>query len=197
MGKKISCFLLIMVLPLALVWGCGEQGNVAQGRVINYDQDNKTFAMILDIKAELGKPDYDQLPPVTFAIPPDPSEMGAEPKAGKLMKLDPDKNEIVIYDEAAQKFKTITYNPIDVQKSVGLRDARVAGKKFPIMDREKKAVTVYDKRKRVITTFALAEEFLAMPDSTFGFGDEIRIFYKEPGKSLRLMNISETDIYKK
>jgi len=113
------------------------------------------------------------------------------------MEVDPDKKEIVIFDDATQNFKAITYIPIDVVKGVGLRDPRVAEKKFPIVDREKKAITVYDKRKMLLTTFSLPEEYFKLPDETFGFGDEVRIYSKVPGKSHRLMNISETDIYKK
>jgi hypothetical protein len=36
-----------------------------------------------------------------------------------------------------------------------------------------------------------------LPDNTFGFGDEVRLYAKVPGKAARLMNVSETDIYKK
>jgi len=69
--------------------------------------------------------------------------------------------------------------------------------KFPKVDRDKKTITVYHKRKRLITTFSLPEEYFKLPAETFGFGDEVRIYAKVPGKSSRLMNISETDIYKK
>jgi alpha-D-ribose 1-methylphosphonate 5-triphosphate synthase subunit PhnL len=66
-----------------------------------------------------------------------------------------------------------------------------------VVDRAKQAVTVYDKRKKLLTTFTLPEEYFAMPDSTFGFGDEVRIYAKVPGKAQQLMNISGTDIFKK
>jgi hypothetical protein len=197
MVRKLGWFTLLALLPLALVFGCEKMGNVVQGRVVNKDKAKKTIDLVLDITHELGKPVYDQLPPVTYEFPKDPAEMGPEPKAGKLMEVDPDKKEIVIFDDATQNFKAITYIPIDVVKGVGLRDPRVAGKKFPIMDREKKAITVYHKRKMLITTFSLPEEYFKLPDETFGFGDEVRIYSKVPGKSHRLMNISETDIYKK
>jgi hypothetical protein len=197
MIRKLGSLTLLALLPLALMFGCGELGKVVQGRVINKNKDKKTIDLVLDVKHELGKPVYDQLPPVTYEFPQDPGEMGAEPKAGKLMSVDPDKKEIVIFDDATKNFKVVTYIPIDVVKGVGLRDSRVADKRFPIVDREKKAITVYDKRKRLLTTFSLAEEYYKLPDETFGFGDEVRIYAKVPGKSARLMNISETDIYKK
>jgi hypothetical protein len=105
--------------------------------------------------------------------------------------------EIVIFDDATPNFKRIKYNPIDEKEGVGLRSPLAAGKKFPVVDRAKKAVTVYDKRKGLLTTFTRPEEYFTMPDNTFGFGEEVRIYYLEPGKAKRLMNISETDIFKK
>ncbi len=196
MTKKICNFLLLVILPLMLTAAC-DFGKVDQGRVIAYDKNKKAVTMIKDIKAELGKPDYDQLPPMTFTIPEDPAEMGPEPKAGKLMSIDPDKKQIVIFDDATQNFKTIGYTPIDVKKGVSIRDPLVTEKKYPIVNREKKTITVFDKRKRLVTTFTLPEEYFQLPENTFGFGDEVRIYAKVPGKAARLMNISETDIFKK
>jgi hypothetical protein len=198
MHKKYLWLTLLPILFLALSLGCGQQmGQVEQGRVIAADKAKKTFTMIRDVKHQVGKPVYDQLPPVTFELPQNPSEMGAEPKAGKLMEVNHKAREIVIFDDAAKNFKRIKYNPIDEREGVGLRDPLVAGKKFPVVDRVKKTVTVYDKRKMLITTFALPEEYFTKPDNTFGFGDEVRIYAKLPGKAQRLMNISETDIFKK
>jgi hypothetical protein len=197
MAKNIYLMTFLTILAGALVLGCGDMGKVVQGRAIATDKANKTVTIVLDVKHELGKPVYDQLPPVSYAFPEDPGEMGPEPKAGKLMSVNPDKKEIVIYDDATKNFKTIVYTPIEVKKGVALRDPMVAGKKFPVLDREKKTITVYDKRHRLITTFSLPEEYFQMPESTFGFGDEVRIYTKTPGKATRLMNVSETDIYKK
>jgi hypothetical protein len=197
MAKNICLLTFLAILAGALILGCGQQGKVEQGRAIAADSTQKNVTIILDVKHELNKPSYDQLPPVTFALPEDPQEMGPMPKAGKLMSVDPDKKEIVIYDDANKNFKTIVFVPVEVKKGVGLRDPLVAGKKFPVLDREKKTITVYDKRNRLITTFQLPEEYLQMPDHTFGFGDEVRIYARAPGKAARLMNISETDIYKK
>jgi hypothetical protein len=197
MGKKFFWLALLGGLALALILGCGEQGKVDQGRVIATDKANKTITIIKDVKHELNKPVYDQLPPVTYEISQDPAEMGPEPKAGKLMEVNHKAREIVIFDDATQNFKRIKYNLIDEKEGVGWRSPLVAGKKFPVVDRAKKAVTVYDKRKGLLTTFTLPEEYFTMPDNTFGFGDEVRIYCLEPGKAKRLMNISETDIFKK
>ncbi len=196
MIRKLGWLTLLVLLPLTLVFGCGERGQVVQGRVINKNKDKKTIDLVLDVKHELGNPIYDQLPPVTYEFPQDPAEMGPEPKAGKLMEVDPDKKEITVYNAATQTFKSIPYKLVEEVRNVGIRDPR-AQKKFPMVDRDKKTITVYHKRKRLITTFSLSDEYYKMPDETFGFGDEVRIYAKVPGKSHRLMNISETDIYKK
>jgi hypothetical protein len=73
----------------------------------------------------------------------------------------------------------------------------VEGKKFPMVDKDKKAVTVYSGRQKLLVTFSVPEEYLALPDNTWEAGDEVRVYYKEPGKALRFMNISKTDIFKK
>ena len=197
MTKNLCMLTFLTILAGSLILGCSDMGKVEQGRAIATDKANKTVTLILDVKHQLGKPVYDQVPPVTFTFPNDPHEMGPEPKAGKLMSVNPDEKAIVIYDDASKNFKTITYNPLNVQKGVGLRSPLVADKKFPIVDREKKTITVYDKRNRLVTTFSLPEEYFQLPDNTFGFGDEIRLYAKAPGKAARLMNVSETDIYKK
>ena len=57
-------------------------------------------------------------------------EMGPEPKAGRLMEVDPDKKEITIYDAASQSFKSIPYQPVEEVRNVSIRDPR-AQEKFP------------------------------------------------------------------
>lgn len=197
MPKKLCCLTLPALLPLMLVMSCGEMGKVDQGRVIAYDKAKGTVTLIQDKKAEPGSPDYNTLPPHTYLVPTNPKEMGPEPKAGKRMKLDTQKREIVIFDSAAQSFKTIPYSLIDQKENVAKSDPLVAGKTFPIVDKEKKAITIYSGRQKLLVTLSLPEEYFALPDDTWDAGDEVRIYYKEPGKALRLMNISKTDIYKK
>ena len=183
------------LLPLAL--GCGELGKVDQGRVIEYDQAKGVVTIIQDKKAEPGNPDYNTLPPHAYTIPTDPHEMGPEPKAGKRMKLDTKAQEIVIFDKDTKNFKKINYIPIDKKEGVGRDDPLVAGKKFPLIDKEKKTISIYSGRQKLLVVFSLPDEYFKMPGDTWDAGDEVRIYYKEPGKALRLMNISKTDIFKK
>ena len=174
-----------------------------QGRVVAYDQQAKKVTFIRDKKAETNSPDYTGLPPVTYTMPADPKEMGQEPKAGLRMKLDTQKSQIVLYDPQTQAFKTIAFKIHDLQENVD-RDhplvfdkASGKAKAFPLVDKTKKTVTIYSGRQKMLCTFSVPDEYMALPDSAWDAGDEVRVYYKEDGKSLRFMNISKTDIFKK
>ena len=91
----------------------------------------------------------------------------------------------------------INYTLIDQKENVAKNSPLVEGKKFPIVDKDKKAITVYSGRQKLLVTFSVPEEYLALPNNTWEAGDEVRVYYKEPGKALRFMNITRTDIFKK
>ena len=199
MGNRLNWWALVASLAAALVlggFGCGEQGKVDQGRVIAFDKAKETVTFIIDVKHDTANPDYSGAP-VTFALPKNPSERGEDPKAGLRMKLDTKTREIVIYDPASKSMKKIAYTLIDQKDNVGKDSPLVVGKKFPIVDKEKKAITVYSGRQTLLVTFSVPEEYLGMPANTWEAGDEVRVYYKEPGKAARFMNITRTDIFKK
>jgi hypothetical protein len=195
--KRLGWLTLLAAFSLTLALGCGDMGKVDQGRVVAYDAQKKTVTLIQDKKAEPGNPDYDTLPPHTYALPADPNEMGPEPKAGLRMKLDAKAREVTIFDPGTQSFKKIAYTLIDQKEGVDTNNPLVADKKFPMVDRAKKTITIYSGRQKLLTTFTVPEEYFGLPDDAWDAGDEVRVYYKEPGKSLRFMNISKTDIYKK
>jgi hypothetical protein len=205
MMKKLLFIIVCLIVPAFLVTGCGSDfGKVTQGRTIAYDKDKKTVTFIRDANTDASKqPEYTILPPATFTIPADPAEMGPEPKAGGRMKIDIKKNQIVIYDAVAGAFKTIDYKLIEQKDNIDRQDPLVydkAAKKAkpnPVIDREKKTITIYSGRQKSYTVFTLPDEYFAMPDKTWDAGDEVRAYYKEEGKSLRLMNVTKTDIYKR
>ena len=201
--KKFSLFAILTVLSFGFLLSCGKLGNVDQGRVIEFDEGKGIVTLIRDYKANSMKPDYTHLPPYTYEMPKDPSEVGALPKAGKRMKLDTEKKQIVIFDTATQNFKTIDYILVSQSEKVNSDDPQVYDqaadkpKTFPMIDREKKTITVYSKRQKILTTFSLPDEYFALPDNTWDSGDEVRIYYKTEGQARRFMNISRTDIFKK
>jgi hypothetical protein len=80
--------------------------------------------------------------------------------------------------------------------NVGKDDPRVKGIRFPIIDRQKKAITIYSSRDRKLVEFTLADEYFSLPDDTWQAGDDVRYYFKQPGQALRMMNITTTDVMK-
>ena len=203
--RKLLLAIACLLVPAFLLTGCGQDfGKVDQGRTVAFDKDKKTVTFIRDTNTDASKaPNYNGLPPATYAIPADPKEMGPEPKAGGRMKIDTKKNQIVIFDPTAQAFKTIDYKLIEQKENVERNDPLVydkaaeKAKPNPVVNREKKTITIYSGRQKTYTVFTVPDEYFALPDNTWDAGDEVRVYYKDAGKSLRLMNISKTDIYRR
>jgi len=204
MMKKV-CWLipLGLILFLTLIIGCKDFGKVDQGRVVAYDKEKGFCTLIRDTSPDPKNPDYRYLPPIIYEIPKKPAEMGPEPNPGLRMKLDTQNRQITIFDPAAQNFNTINYTLLDQKENVDKENLLVFDKekkkpiKFPAVDRDKKTIMIYSKRQKMLVTLRLPEEYFKLPDYTWEAGDEVRIYYKQEGKALRFMNISQTDIYKK
>ena len=200
MGKNVSWWALVASLAATLVlggFGCGEQGKVDQGRVIAFDKDKETVTIINDVKHDAANPDYSGAP-VTFCAAQGPGGAGRRPQtrpAHEAGHQDPGNRHLRM--PAAKAMKKITYTLIDQKENVGKNSPLVEDKKFPIVDKDKKAITVYSGRQKLLTTFSVPDEYFALPDDTWEAGDEVRIYYKEPGKAARFMNITKTDIFKK
>jgi hypothetical protein len=188
---------LLVALPLVFLFGCAEEGKVDQGRVVAFDNDTKLVTLIRDKKIDTLNPDYTYLPPQMYTLPEDPAETGPLPKVGGRMKLDAEKNQIIIFDPKNQNFKTIDFKPVEKKTGVERGDPLVKDKKFPVVDKQKKTVTIYSSRQKILETISLPDEYFALPDFTWDAGDEVRIYYKQDGKALRFMNITQTDIFKK
>jgi hypothetical protein len=195
-------FAVLPILPLVLFAAC-DFGKVDQGRVVKFDRESGSVTIIRDLRNDSQNPDYSFLPAQVYTLPEDPTETGPEPKAGLRMKLDTRKNQITVYDPEAGDFETITYTLLQQKENIGKEDPAVydasekKARRFPVVDREKKTITVYSSRQKTFTTFSLTEKYFSLPDFTWDAGDEVRIYYKQEGKALRFMNITKTDIYKK
>ena len=201
-GNRLMSALAVFLL-VAVLAGCQQMGKVDQGRVIEFNKEKGTVTMIRDASPNPDTPEYSHLPPVTYQVPTNPDEMGADPKPGKRMKLDANHREIVIYVPALNNFAKINYKLVDQKEIVDPDDPLVMDsvtrkpKTFPVVDPHRKTITIYSKRQKTVTTFFVPDEYLAMPADTWDSGDDIRIYYKEEGKARRLMNVSKTDIFKK
>lgn len=198
---------IVMGLAIALltfgVLGCDEYGKVDQGRVIAFDKDKQTVTVIQDKAMDSQNPDYSILPPHTYSMPVDPAERGADPKVGYRMKLDVDNKFVRIFNPGTQGIEDVVITIVDEQKNIAKdhplvfdKDAGKA-KKFPVIDQDKKTITIYSGRQKMLATFSVPEQYFDFPEQTWDAGDEVRVYYKEEGKALRFMNISKTDIFKK
>ena len=190
-------FRLGLFASLAVLGGCGGFGRVNQGQVVEYNRSMGLLILIEDSNyRDPAQPRFDVLPPVTIRVPRDPREMGPEPAAGKLLMLDSANRSATVFDAAARSLRTVAYTPISQENDVYPDDPRVSHIRFPLVDRAGKAITVYSARDRKLVAFAVPEEYYALPDDTWKIGDEVRYYYKDPARALRLMNVSRTDLDK-
>lgn len=194
--------LMVAVLTFGVL-GCDEYGKVDQGRVIAFDMDKQTVTVIEDKNMDSQNPDYAILPPHTYTMPTDPAERGADPKVGLRMKIDVDAKIIKIFNPSTQVIEDLPITIVDAQKNIAKDHPLVfdkgenKAKKFPVVDQDKKAITIYSGRQKLLVTFSVPEEYFDFPEYTWDAGDEVRIYWKEKGKAIRFMNISKTDIFKK
>jgi hypothetical protein len=203
MNIKRTLLLLSIAMLAFGALGCEEYGKVDQGRAIAFDKEKATVTVIEDKNMEPSNPDYSILPPHTYTMPTVAIDRGADPKVGLRMKLDVEKKYIKIFNPNTQALEDLPINVIDVQKDIAKDHPLVfdkdknAAKKFPLVDQDKKTITIYSGRQKMLVTFSVPEEYFGMPEYTWEAGDEVRIYWKEKGKALRFMNITRTDIFKK
>ncbi len=194
--KKYRLIIGLIIFPLLIVIACGEEEKSDQGRVIAFDKAKRTITLIRD-KDFLQYPNNRAMLPVTYDLPQDIIGIKPELKVGLRMKLDSANNQIIIYDPIDRNFKTIPYTLLDKKEGVLLDNSLVFDtntnkpKKFPIIDRERKLITVYSRRQQILATFSLPQKFFDLPEYTWNAGDEVRIYYKKEGKALSLTNITK------
>lgn len=198
--KTLSGWVIaVMVLALALS-GCNF-GKVDEGRTVKYDKEKRVVTIIRNTGDEKN-PKYEG-PPVSYKLPDDPNETGPEPKEGGRLNLDVAKQQITIFNPETQKIETIPITIIEKQENIDKENplvfdvAQGKPKKFPVVDKERKTITIYSSRQKLLVTFSLPGEYFNLPPSTWDSGDAVRIYYKEEGKASRFMNVTRTDIYKK
>lgn len=200
--KNILLGLVIAILAFGAL-GCDEYGKVDQGRVVGFDKEKSIVTVIEDKKMDPADPDYSILPPHPYTMPTDPMERGADPKVGMRLKLDIEKKYIKIFNMQTQAIEDLPITIVDVQKDIAKDHPLVfdkdknAAKKFPVVDKDKKAITIYSGRQKMLATFSVPDAYFDFPENTWDAGDEVRIYWKEKGKAIRFMNITRTDIFKK
>ena len=185
------------VALLALVCaGCGELGKVNQGRVVAYDPVNGVVTLVADSNAAYpGEPRYESLPPLIVKVPAQSSDMGPAPEPGLLLDVDTQRNELRVFDSDSKAVRTIGFRVVDRRTKVSSRDPRVAGGRFPVVDRSGKSITIYRRKQRELLTFSVSDSDLKLPEAAWRLGDEVRYYYRDPGQALRMMNVTRTDIF--
>ncbi len=147
MTIKRMLMLLLLTVSALVTLGC-HHGKVEQGRVVAYDKANGLVTIIRDSTPTAARPTYDALPPLTVKVPADPTEMGEHPETGKRLLFDTQARKLVVYDGGSGALRTVIYTPVIELANVAGYDPRVKWVKFPIVDREKKTITLFSSRDK-------------------------------------------------
>lgn len=193
--KIRSLLILVVALSFALA-ACDFDGGVEQGRCVGYDAAAKTVTLVVDTTLDQHNPHYSG-GVHTFKLPTDPRDMGPAPVAGGRLMLELDKNMILYFDPQDQKVKEMPVQFTEVEKGVTAKSPKLAGKTFPLVNREAGTITVYSPRLESLVTFKVPAEALDMPPYTWTAGDEVRIAFRKENKNqaIRFMNVSKTSIF--
>lgn len=177
---KRFCRILILSAVAMGFWISVSGAEEVMGRCVVYDKAKNTITIIKDANNDKANPNF-QLPPVTYELP-----SGAEPvKFGKRIKLDTKESKMKYYDDASNSFKTIDFTLIEKKEAVEPNDARVATGKFPAIDKEKKTVTIYSKRQKVLTVLSVPADALTLSEKVYDSGDDLKLTV-EGGKITKL-----------
>ncbi len=204
MIRKI--LLAILATTCLALTACTDFGQVVQGRTVAFDAEKRVVTFIKDSAVDSRNPQYTVLPPVSFTLPTVRNETGTLPRPGLRMELDTEKRIITMFNPEKQNFEEIPFELVDEHKGVDVSKKHVlvydvvADKplEFPQIDNEKRTVTIYSQRQQVLATIKVSEDvFARYTGDDWGTGDVVRIYYKESGTSLRFMNVTRTNIFRK
>ena len=194
----------LLVLAGLMLAGCGEYGEVEQGRAVAFDKEKSTVSIIIDTNLDPKKPPaYTELPPHDYILPTDPMERGADPSVGLRMTLDVEKKIIKMYNPRSKAFEELSFEVVKDEQRVDVRrrhplvwdQGANKAKRFPDFDEANKVVKLYSGRQQRYTEIKLsADDYAKYKGDEWNAGDECRFYYKEKGKSLRFYNITKTDI---
>jgi hypothetical protein len=161
-----------------------------------------------------GNRDRDIESVVAFHIPEDRSEMGRVPTPGEMAYLNVNEKYIVLFDDQAFRFTRIPVEIIEHVENVHVRErhpkvwdpSKGGPKTFPILDAQARTIEIFFQRMNTWTKIRVDEEIIEQYNKPeyWRSGDEVRVYYKQgptgtgsgqkPGRSLRLINVTHTDI---
>lgn len=196
---KIRSLLLIMVLGLTtFLAACNFEGGVEQGRCVAFNPEAKTMTIVVDVTHDQFNPHYSG-GAHTYKLPAAPGEMGPAPVVGGRLMIDLTKNTVLIYDNDAKTVREIPVQFVDVEKNIQPKHPKVAGKTFPVVDKEQQTVTVYSSRLSALITFKVPASEIDLPVYAWTAGNEMRVAFRTSDKdqAIRIMNVSKTNIFSK
>lgn len=196
---KIRSLLLIMVLGLTtFLAACNFEGGVEQGRCVAFNPEAKTMTIVVDVTHDQFNPHYSG-GAHTYKLPAAPGEMGPTPVVGGRLMIDLTKNTVLIYDNDAKTVREIPVQFVDVEKNIQPKHPKVAGKTFPVVDKEQQTVTVYSSRLSALITFKVPASEIDLPVYAWTAGNEMRVAFRTSDKdqAIRIMNVSKTNIFSK
>ncbi len=196
---KIRSLLLILVLGLTtFLAACNFEGGVEQGRCVAFNPEAKTITIVVDVTHDQFNPHYSG-GAHTYKLPAAPGEMGPTPVVGGRLMIDLAKNTVLIYDNNANAVREIPVQFVDVEKNIQPKHPKVAGKTFPVVDKEQQTVTVYSSRLSALITFKVPASEIDLPVYAWTAGNEMRVAFRTSDKdqAIRIMNVSKTNIFSK
>ncbi len=196
---KIRSLLLILVLGLStFLTACNFEGGVEQGRCVAFNPEAKTLTIVVDVTHDQFNPHYSG-GVHTFKLPTIAGEMGPLPEVGGRLMINLEKNTVLIFDPESKTVREIPVQFVDVEKNIRPRHPKVAGKTFPVVDKEQQTVTVYSNRLSALITFKVPAGDIDLPPYVWAAGNEMRIAFRNSDKNqaIRIMNVTRTNIFSK
>ena len=107
-----------------------------------FDPAAKTLTIVVDVTHDQSAPHYSG-DVHTFKLPAEARDMGPAPTVGGRLMIELEKSALLLYDPDSKSIKELPVQFTDVEKNISAKHPKVAGKTFPVVDKEKQTVTVY------------------------------------------------------
>lgn len=167
---KLSCRIVVLSLLALSLFASAALAETIMGRVVAFDKAKRIITVVKDANNDKANPDF-QLPPVSFELPSDVDRV----KAGKRIKLDLKENKLKYFDDASVSFKTIDFTLVEKKEGIEAEDPIVANSSFPAIDKEKKTVSIFSRRQKVLTIISVPDDALNLPVNVYDSGDDLTL----------------------
>ncbi|MDR3363281.1 MAG: DUF4881 domain-containing protein [Desulfovibrio sp.] len=197
--KKTKTLLLSLLVSTLALAACTSDSGVEQGRCVAFDPAAKTMTLVADtVRDDRSRTDYSGAV-ITYKLPAESKEMGPAPTVGGRLMVDVEKSNVLVFDPVSKKPREIAVEFTSVEKNIDKTNPKVAGKTFPLIDKEKQTITIYSARLSTLTSFKPPQAAMELPAEVWTPGDEMRVAFKQTDKTraTRVMNVSKTNIFRR